>query len=335
MLHFGVIYRHVVLTIPEQLRIFFFKERHTKNMLSAFMRCGYECLEDVINTAKRKLSLKIGCIVVVQTHGRSGHYNPHLHIIMTSGGVDIENESWVDLGYFNYNIIHKKWQYYLFNMLRSYFGTEEVNKLIDELWKKYPNGLVANVSKGNVPESLKGLSVYLAKYVASPPIAVRRILEYNGKTVLYWYIDHETKSRKTERVDVFIFIGRMAQHIFPKWFQRVRYYGVEATKTFEKWADVIRKGVKRLGRLIKGTYKIVAKKNYRGRYQEINCHDPMECKYCGHEMELLRIWHPKYGYLFDEFKNIKAGKYEQESERGDRCTVRPTPGPIQLSLFPV
>jgi hypothetical protein len=45
--------------------------------------------------------LKIGSIVVVQTHGRSGHYNPHLHIIKTSGGVSTEHERWHDLGYFN------------------------------------------------------------------------------------------------------------------------------------------------------------------------------------------------------------------------------------------
>ena len=30
--------------------------------------------------------LKGSYIVVVQTHGRSGQYNPHVHIIATSGG---------------------------------------------------------------------------------------------------------------------------------------------------------------------------------------------------------------------------------------------------------
>lgn len=340
-LHPGVIYRHIVLTLPEQLRDPFYKERHTGDILSEFMRCGYECLEDVISTVKRKL-LKIGCIVVVQTHGRSGHYNPHLHIIMTSGGVETELDNWIDLGYFKYEIIHKKWQYHLFKMVKSYFGTAEINKLLDGLWKKYPNGLVANVSKGNVPESCKGLSRYLAKYVASPPIAVRRIVDYDGTTVTYWYQDHKTRSKKFERVDVFTFIGRMVQHILPKWFQRVRYYGLEATKTFKKWADVICEGVKKIGRLVKGAYKVVRVKKYRERYQEMSGRDPMICLYCRQEMDLLKIWHPKYGILFDEFENIKAGKYGQEIEenreednRRDRCPVRPSSGRIQLSLFPV
>ena len=138
-------------------------------------------------------------------------------------------------------------------------------------------------------------------------------------------------------MDVFTFIGRMVQHILPKWFQRVRYYGLEATKTFKKWSEVIREGVKRIGRLVKGAYKVVGRKRYRDRYTELSGRDPMICSYCGHEMELLKIWHPKYGVIFDEFKNMEAGKYDQESEgdRRDRCTIRTSTGGIQLSLFPV
>ena len=105
MLHPGVVYRHIVLTLPEQLRPIFFKERFTKDLLSDFMKCGSECLEDVVSIVKRE-TLKIGTIVVVQTHGRSGRYNPHLHIIMTSGGISTEKECWYDLGYFKYEIIH-------------------------------------------------------------------------------------------------------------------------------------------------------------------------------------------------------------------------------------
>ena len=54
MLHPGVIYRHIVLTIPEQLRMTFFDERHAGKLPSTFMRCGYDCLEDVVSTVKRK-----------------------------------------------------------------------------------------------------------------------------------------------------------------------------------------------------------------------------------------------------------------------------------------
>ena len=276
--------------------------------LTEFMRCGYECLEDTVSTLRRQ-SLKIGVIIVVQTHGRSGRYNPHLHIIMTDGGVNEEKEIWVDLGYFRYEMIHNKWQYHLFNMLKRVIDTVEIKQLVNELYKKYPKGLVANVQKGNVPEYCKGLAKYLAKYVACPPIAVRRIVNYDGKKVSYYYQDHKTKSRQYETVDVITFIDRMVQHIMPKWFQRVRYFGLQATKTFKKWCKVIKRGLSKIERLVRGTYQVVVRRNYRERYKEVSGSDPYLCRYCGSEMELWKIWHPKYGVIFDEWENLKSGKY--------------------------
>ena len=96
----GLVYRHIILTLPQQLRSYFYNRRYNGNLLSKLMRCGYECLDDVISYVKKQ-DLKTGVIVVVQTHGRSGHYNPHLHIIMTNGGINETKKRWYDLGYFN------------------------------------------------------------------------------------------------------------------------------------------------------------------------------------------------------------------------------------------
>jgi hypothetical protein len=330
----------MVLTVPEQLRIVFYRDRHEGKLLSALMRCGYECLEDVVSRAVRQ-QVKIGGIVVVQTHGRSGHYNPHLHIIMSSGGINEETGKWVESGYFPYEIIQKKWQYHLFKMLKEMVPTTEMKSLIDALWKKYPRGLVAHVTKGKVPEQCRGLAKYLAKYVASPPIAIRRIIRYTGEEVTYWYKDHQTKKKEVVTVNVMTFIGRMVQHILPKGFQRVRYYGLQATKTFKKWVHAIKEGLRRVGRVIKGTYEVIAPKKYRERYQEMSGRDPLICRFCGREMDLWKIWHPKYGTIYDEWENLKAGKYEKTvrnregASGGGGYSLWPPAGGVQLPLSPV
>jgi hypothetical protein len=77
MLHAGMRYRHVILTIPEQFRIYFYRDRFEGDLMKELFKTGYKCLEDVINTKFRK-KLKIGIIVVLQTYGRSGEYVPHL-----------------------------------------------------------------------------------------------------------------------------------------------------------------------------------------------------------------------------------------------------------------
>ena len=87
VLHPGVTYRHIVLTVPKQLRKLFYEHRKNKALYSALMRAGYKCLEDVVSAAKRQ-GVTIGTIVVIHTHGRSGSYNPHIHVIMTDGGIN-------------------------------------------------------------------------------------------------------------------------------------------------------------------------------------------------------------------------------------------------------
>src|SRR6266496_5657169 len=72
MLHEGVIYRHIILTVPAILRQTFYRQSHA--VLRAFMRGGAQCLDDDFRRVSGK-HLKGGYIVVIQTHGRNGQYN--------------------------------------------------------------------------------------------------------------------------------------------------------------------------------------------------------------------------------------------------------------------
>jgi hypothetical protein len=81
MLHEGVIYRHMVLTVPELLRKTFYQQSHA--LLSPFMRCGVRCLDDVFSRVSGR-TLQGGYIVVVQTHGRNGQYHQHSYYLALS-----------------------------------------------------------------------------------------------------------------------------------------------------------------------------------------------------------------------------------------------------------
>ena len=82
------------------------------------------------------------------------------------------------------------------------------------------------------------------------------------------------------------FIGRMVQHIFPKGFQRVRYYDLQATEMYKKWNEVIKEGLKNFGKVIQGVYEGVSFKDYREGYMESSGKDPLACFYCGSEMKV-------------------------------------------------
>jgi Transposase zinc-binding domain/Putative transposase len=96
VLHEGVIYRHIILTVPAMFRATFYQNAAV--VLSAFMRCGVQCLDDFYSAVRGK-PLRGGYIVVLHTHGRNGQYHPHLHLIATSGGFDSLGQRWEHLQY--------------------------------------------------------------------------------------------------------------------------------------------------------------------------------------------------------------------------------------------
>src|SRR5437879_5217578 len=156
---------------------------------------------------------------------------------------------------------------------------------------------------------------YVAKYVVSPPIAVRRIDRYDGHRVTYHYRSHRTERVEHATVDVDTFIGRMVQHTMPKGFKRIRYYGVQATKTFAKVKVVIQAALAKVEGVVKGAVKIIARLTYRQRYEKSTGRDPLRCPHCRGEMGLWRIWHPTYGVIYDEVQVIKRGTYESTAQR--------------------
>src|SRR5437763_12962364 len=52
VLHEGVIYRHIILTVPAMFRTTFYQNAAV--VLSAFMRCGGQCLDDFYSTVRGK-----------------------------------------------------------------------------------------------------------------------------------------------------------------------------------------------------------------------------------------------------------------------------------------
>jgi hypothetical protein len=127
-------------------------------------------------------------------------------------------------------------------------------------------------------------------------------------------VTYHDRSHHSDRLEhatgpVQTLIGRMVQHVLPKGFKRLRYYGVQATKTFAKVKAVIRAALEQVEGLVHGAVKIIARLPYRQRYQQSTGRAPFRCPHCGAEMAVWWIWHPKYGVIYDEGAVIKRGTY--------------------------
>jgi hypothetical protein len=138
-----------------------------------------------------------------------------------------------------YDLLHRTWQTHVLEMIATRLaGDEHAQVLVTELRQHYPKGFVVHL-QGNVLPRMQD-AVPGVRQVVSPPMALSRIVAYDRArgTVTYWYRDHLRQGKKTtETVSRETFIGRMVQHILPKGFQRIRYYGLQATCILKKVPD--------------------------------------------------------------------------------------------------
>jgi Putative transposase len=214
-----------------------------------------------------------------------------------------------------YERLRRQWQWHLLTMLRQTLQTAMLHQVVDACFTKSPNGLVTNVQKGQVPSQYQSLARYVAQYVVSPPLSVRRIARYEGERVTSQYRSHRTARVEHATVDVDTFIGRMVQHTVPKGFKRIRYYGVQATKTFAKVKVMIHEALAKVEGVVQGAVQSIARLTYRQRYEQSTGRDPCLCPHCRSEMGVWRIWHPTYGVIHDEGEVIKCGTYASTAPR--------------------
>ena len=317
-------HRHLVFTIPEQLRRKIYWNRELLKVLSdTAARVVMENTQDV--TA--------GIITVIHTFGRDLGFNPHVHVLVTEGGFKESlknNAKWLGIYFLPYSKLRKQWQYYLLTELRKHLPeSKDLSGLIDKLFVEYPKGFYVN-AESKIDDAQKAAK-YVGRYIARPAIAESRIHGYDGEVVTFSYEDHETGETKLETLPVLQFIGRLIMHIPQKGYQMVKRYGLYARRikpVFKKAMESLRKAKQ----LIFGFFS----KHDTWRQRIINRfqNDPLLCPICGFEMELWFVWHPECGVLYDI---IMDGPFdnEEKQEKEEQSNSPPEEIQLYLPMYPV
>jgi len=128
---------------------------------------------------------------------------------------------------------------------------------------------------------------YIVRYAKRPPLAEWRILDYGKKSnsseymVTFSYKEREQPEIKWT-VPVEKFISLLIQHIPPKHFRQVRYYGALATRTKPLFKKVLSRVFSRMKEMAKFT-------RWRERITSFTGKDPLRCPICQREMELVEV----------------------------------------------
>lgn len=326
-------HRHIILTVPGSLWKYF----HNKQMLKLLADCGARLIEEVVSICLKGKQIKLGVILITQTAGRRSTWNPHLHLLVTEGGLDKHNQ-WHKFYYFDYRILSKKWMYILLTALKgSLVNDSEGLRLIDEVFRK--NGARGFITRAK-KEKVRKIDIigYLIKYVASPPIALYRVTDYDGEYVRYWYREHPTDRQVFSKVSAYEFIAMLIQHIPAKGLKLIRHYGLYARNKFKEVKEIIDKIFRYVKDIYQGFFSFFQSAlvlDYRSRLQNSFGIDPFKCPKCGNELILYEVWHPKRGIIYSIFRdeNWKELEIKDVVEEEFSKEQRSLKQDSQLSLF--
>ncbi len=230
-------YFHVVFTLPEELRPLAL--RNQKGIYNLLFKAASETLLELAGDPKH-LGAQVGFTAILHTWTQTLLDHPHLHCIVTGGGVSPDGERWVAArkGFFiPVKVLSALFRGKFLAYLRdAYEGGKLVfpgriaclenavafNELLTQLYRKA--WVVYCKPPLGSPEKVLG---YLGRYTHRVAISNDRILRLDGDRVTFRYRDSADGDRiKQMTLSAFEFIRRFLLHILPDGFVKIRHYGI-------------------------------------------------------------------------------------------------------------
>lgn len=295
----NVKHRHIVFTIPEELRVYFQKDRQKLKILP---KCAAKAIMSWMKDQNKKEEYVPGIVTVIHTFGRDLKWNPHVHMMVTEGGQgNITN--WKHIRHIPYEMLRKRWQKVLLDELVIIVGNaKKAKELKNKFYKEKSEGFYVH-AKSEI-KSAKTAAKYVGRYVGRPAIAESRILNYDGQYVTYKYTRHEDNKVVIETVEAYEFIKKIIIHIPEKNFKMIRYFGIYSSR-IKGEVDLI----KMLDDNMLKAMKAVS--NWQYRILATFGVDPCRCSKCKCKMKFNDIVYAKYGSM----KEYLRRKFIFEAEK--------------------
>jgi hypothetical protein len=224
-------YLHIVFTLPQELRSLCMGNRTL--LFNLLFEASHYTLTKLGKDAKW-LGAQPGIISILHTNGQDLVFHPHVHCIVSGGGVTSDG-TWVKEkranGKFLFprRLLEQEFKQYFLHRLSKLFFSGEL-KIQDEnifneailavsakdwnVYAKAPFGGPAQIVE------------YLGRYTHKVAITAHRITEITNDTITFNYKDYRDNSKvKLMTLSHQEFLRRFEQHILPRGFVKIRHAG--------------------------------------------------------------------------------------------------------------
>ena len=227
-------YFHIITTVPYELNEIFLHNQ--KVCYDILFKSTSESILQLAQDPKW-LGATVGITSILHTWGQTMEFHPHIHSIVTGGG--LKNNKWIkcDKDYiFKVQVLgslfKKKFLYYLKHEFKGLKLPDKIqnlqsfNKFIEPLYQKTwityvepPKGKAENVIE------------YVGRYSFRVAMSNNRIKDINNKKITFEYKDYKDNGKiKEMTISAEEFIRRFLIHILPNHFTKIKHYGLLSNK---------------------------------------------------------------------------------------------------------
>lgn len=232
---FDMPYFHAVFTLPAQLNPLIFANQ--KLLYSLMHRCSAQTLLE-LSRDKKYLGATPSIIQVLHTWGQTLNYHPHIHCIVSGGGLtnDLKlKKSSADF-FLPVKVMSRLFRgkfmaalQELYDSNQLHFSSSCSNLSCKEHWDSFRDRLYRTEWCPYIKETFNGFGNaidYLGRYTHRIAITNARIKSVTHTHVTFYAKDYRTGKTEDVTISCCEFIRRFMQHVLPSGFQKIRYFGL-------------------------------------------------------------------------------------------------------------
>ena len=237
---FDMPYFHAVFTLPAQLNPLIYANQ--KLLYSLMHRCSAQTLLD-LSRDKKYLGATPSIVQVLHTWGQKLNYHPHIHCIVSGGGLtaDMKLKESSAKFFIPVKVMGSLFRGKFLAELRKYYSTgslafssscQHLNNPAE--WDRFIDSLYRIDWCPYIKETFNGFGNaidYLGRYTHRIAITNTRIKSVTETHVTFTARDYRTGNVDDVTISCCEFIRRFMQHVLPSGFQKIRYFGLLSNRS--------------------------------------------------------------------------------------------------------
>jgi hypothetical protein len=232
-------------------------------------------------------------MLVLHTFGADLKWNPHIHVIITCGGLSTRGDRWIKNQYIPQNVIRPMYRYIFLQQIKRLFKKGKLkppptHRAI-KTYKTFNSWLTQfyrmewYLHLGKTLQESASTIRYVGRYGKRPVLAESRIEAFDGRSITFSYKDRATGENASLTLPIPEFIGRLVLHIPDQHYRTLRHAGLFANRVR---TELLAKAHRALAQAPKPKPPRVS---WRELYWKTFDRDPLDCPNCGATMELIHV----------------------------------------------